>query len=398
MRGSLVRRSITLNAPRVILAAVILCLLVMRTPVVNSSGQTLSSVQLGTVPRGVAVDSGAGVLYAVLYLNDTTLALDTTTFRTIATFHTPSPYAVAVDAADGRAYVSQGESPSIQVVDGNKGSIVGSVIGAGTPYTLAVDQTRNEVFAADTAGGALWVIDGANDTVVAHLPIQDSSALAVDTGNHEAYAAIASTNSTATIEAVSTVSNSVVSSVRVPLGPLHFAVDEGNHLLLVTGQPAASSQDNFFILDDETMKVLYSTQLGDSPNEIAAGSSSNVFVSDVGNGRLYEMNDLSHAIEMNSTGDASSGLTFTGVTSMAFDAKTGDLYLTEREVTSLLVLSTGEISQPSSSSSSSTPASASFSGATVVVLVAFGAVLSGVLIAGVRRSSVAPRARVVAGH
>jgi len=50
----------------------------------NASGPSLTSTSLGTVPRGVAVDSSSGEIYVVLYLNGTTLALDGHTLETVA--------------------------------------------------------------------------------------------------------------------------------------------------------------------------------------------------------------------------------------------------------------------------------------------------------------------------
>src|SRR6266576_3001630 len=87
--------------------------------IADATGPGLSSVDLGTVPRGVAVDSRSGTIYVVLYLNGTTLVLNSQTLKTVAKIATPSPYAIAANSATDRIYVSQGEGASIGVIDGS---------------------------------------------------------------------------------------------------------------------------------------------------------------------------------------------------------------------------------------------------------------------------------------
>ena len=149
----------------------------------------MSSINLGTVPRGVALDSASGAVYVVLYLNGTTLALDPHTLKTIAKVVTPSPYAISADSATNRIYVSEGEGASIAVIDGSNNSIIATVKGAGTPYALAVDEAQDVVLGADTAENSLWVIDGTTNNVVGRIPMGDSSALALDPSTGEAFVA-----------------------------------------------------------------------------------------------------------------------------------------------------------------------------------------------------------------
>jgi YVTN family beta-propeller protein len=305
---------------------------------------TLSSVDLGTVPRGVAVDSNSGSVYAVLYLNGTTLALNPQTFATVAKIATPSPYAVAVDSTTDRVYVSQGEGGSISVIDGSSYSVAATVQGAGTPYALAVDEAQDLIFAADTSANSLWIINGSTDAVLARVPMGDTSALAVDPTLHEAFVAnLSSDPQSGTIDVVNTTSMGIVRTVQVPIPPGHFAVDTVSHLLFVTSSAASGSGVNFLAIDDMTFQTVYSIHLGESPNVMVVDSSSDVYVSDTGTNRLYEIDGATGNVLSNSTGD-SSGISYTGITSMAFDPGTGRVYITENDVTSLIILTPGSAS------------------------------------------------------
>jgi YVTN family beta-propeller protein len=306
-----------------------------------SNGPSLSSVDLGTVPRGVAVDSGLRSIYAVLYLNGTTLALDQETLSTVARISTPSPYAIAVDPSTGRVYVSQGEGGSIAVIDGSTNSRVATVTGAGTPYALAVDETDNLVFCADTAENSLWIVNGSTSLVAARVPMGDTSALAVDPAVHEAFVGnLSSDLKSGTIDVVNTTGMRVIRTVPIPIPPGHFAADPASHLLFVTSAGAPGSGANFLAVDDRTFQTVYSERLGYSPDVMAVDSSSDVYVSDVGVNRLYEVDGATGQVLLNSTGD-SSGVSFTGITSMAFDPQSGRLFITESDLTSLLILTTG---------------------------------------------------------
>ncbi|MDA4136698.1 MAG: YncE family protein [Thaumarchaeota archaeon] len=303
---------------------------------------TLSSVNLGTVPRGVAVDSNSGTIYAVLYLNGTTLALNPQTLATVAKIPTPSPYAVAVNSVTDRVYVSQGQGGSLSVIDGSNNNVAATVGGLGTPYALAVDEEQNLVFAADTGGNTLWIVNGSNNAVAAHLAMGSTSALAVDPAAREAFVGNLTNNSqSGEVIVVNTTSLSVSRTFPVAVPPSRFTVDPSSHLLFISSENSGAG-DNFVAIDDLTLQLIYSIHLGGAPNIIAVAPP-DVYVSDVGLNRLYEIDGATGQVLFNSTG-GSNGITFTGITSMAYDNLTGRLYITENDVTSLIVLSPGSAS------------------------------------------------------
>ena len=314
----------------------------------GSVNSALSSVSLGTVPRGVAVNSNSGVIYTSLFLNGTTLALSPVTFTVFGRVATPSPYAVAVDSVTGLAYVSQGERASIVVLDSSGNTVLASIDGAGTPYALVVDEPQNLLFAADTSANSLWIVNCSSDTVVSRVPMGDTSALAFDPASHEAFIGnVSSGYDSGSVSVVSSDSQKVVQTFSVPVAPMSFAVDPVSHLLFVTGTGPNSTSPNFLVINDESFQTVYALHLGDSPQLMTAASSPDVFVSDPGVNRLYEFDGSSGHLLLNSTGDASSGITFAGITSMAFSPITGTLYLTENDVTSLIVLGTSTTTSPS---------------------------------------------------
>jgi DNA-binding beta-propeller fold protein YncE len=337
----------------VAIACLFVCVLALQPLTAAAAGPSLSSVSLGTVPRGVAVNSNTGSVYAVLYLNGTTLALNPQTLSTVAKIPTPSPYAVAVDPETGTVYVSQGQGDSVTVIDGSSNSIVQRINGTGTPYALAVDDSDHLLFCADTSEESLWIVNASNDVVSAHIPIGSTSALAVDPAAHEAFAGnLSSDMQSGDIEVVNTTTMSLVRTVPIPIPPGHFAVDPASHILFVSSAGGTGSGTNFLAIDDQTFQTIYSMHLGGSPNIIAVGSSPDVYVSDQGLNRLYELVGTNGTVLYNSTGN-SDGISFTGITSMAFDSQMGRLYITENDVTSLIILATSSSSTTSTSSTTS---------------------------------------------
>ncbi|MGA2665302.1 MAG: YncE family protein [Nitrososphaerales archaeon] len=315
----------------------------------------LSSIPVGTVPRGVAVDPNNGLVYTLLFLNGTTLAVDPQTSTTSAEIPTPSPYAVAVDPQTGRVYVSQGQGASVSVIGDSSNTVVGNIDGTGTPYALAVDQPDDLLFCVDTSNETLFIANGLTNGVVAHVPIGSSLALAVDPAAHEAFVGnLSSDLQSGAVEVVSTTSLSIIHSIPLPFAPGRFAVDPVSHLLFVTAQDGGSGVD-FLAINDSTFQTVYSLHLGGGPNLLAVDSSSDVYVSAVGNNRLYELQGATGAVLLNSTGN--DGITFTGITGMAFDARIGSLFITENDVTNLIALATNSTAPSSSSTLSSTSSS-----------------------------------------
>ncbi len=338
--------------------AMALFLLVASVALLSAEGEvsgnataTLSSVGLGTVPRGVAVNSNSGVIYTVLFLNGTTVTLSPLTFTVFGRVATPSPYAVAVDSVTGLVYVSQGERASVSVIDSSGNTVLSTIDGAGTPYAMVVDESQNLLFAADTASNSLWVINASAGTVESRVSMGDTSALAFDPGAHEAFIGnVSSDYHSGSVTVVSSDSLTAIRSIPIPVAPMSFAVDPSTHLLFVTGPGSNSSSPNFVVIDDRTFQIVRELHLGDAPQLLAAGSSPDVYVSDPGVNSLYEVDGASGEVILNSTGDQPEGISFAGITSMAFSPVTGSLYITEDDVTSLIVLSAPAASTSSSPS------------------------------------------------
>ncbi|MDA4112920.1 MAG: YncE family protein [Thaumarchaeota archaeon] len=309
--------------------------------VANSASPTISSVSLGTVPRGVAVNSISGVIYTVLFLNGTTITLSSQTHDVVGRVATPSPYTVAVDSVTDQVYVSQGQGASISVIDSSGNTVLGTVQGAGTPYAMVVDEPQDLIFAADTSSNSLWIINGATNTVESRIPMGDTSALAFDPNDHEAFIGnVSSDSSSGSITVVSSDNQSIIRTFQIPIAPSHFAVDPVSHLLFVTGAGNAAGI-NFLAINDETFQTVYQHHLGDSPQIVTEAASPDVYVSDPGVNRLYELDGGTGKVLLNSSGDSARGISFAGVTAIAFDPGSGNLYITENEVTSLIILGSG---------------------------------------------------------
>ena len=312
----------------------------------SSASPTVSSVSLGTVPMGVAVNSNSGVISTVLFLNGTTLTLSSQTNEVIGRVATPSPYAVAVDSVTNRVYVSQGQGASVSVIDSSGNTVLATVQGAGTPYAMVVDEPQDLIFAADTGSNSLWIINGATNTVESRIPMGDTSALAFDPTNHEAFIGnVSSDSSSGSIMVVSSDNLSVIRTMPIPIAPRSFAVDPVSHLLFVTGTQNGAGID-FLAINDDTFQTVYQLHLGDSPQLITAAVSPDVYVSDPGVNRLYELDGTTGTLLLNSSGSSSGGVSFAGITAMAFSPVSGSLYITENDVTSLIILSAGATSSP----------------------------------------------------
>jgi YVTN family beta-propeller protein len=75
-----------------------------------------------------------------------------------------APVSIAVNTANGSAYVANAEDGTVSVLDGNSDAVVATVAIGSHPYSIAVNSTTDKVYVTHTFGDQLSILDGTTNT------------------------------------------------------------------------------------------------------------------------------------------------------------------------------------------------------------------------------------------
>ncbi|MBY8856383.1 YncE family protein [Nocardia sp. CA2R105] len=156
------------------------------------------------------------------------------------------PVAVTVDPGLHQAYTANMDH-TVSVVDTRSRTLTATVplgdVFVHNPRSIAVDPATHLVYFADEGPvGDVSVIDPATNTVTARIPLGDghSAAVTVDSERHTLY--VANTNRRK-VTAIDTRTRAVVATIALTNGPTALAVDPGNHQLWAAGTGTLSVVD-----------------------------------------------------------------------------------------------------------------------------------------------------------
>ena len=74
------------------------------------------------------------------------------------------PVSIAVNPANGRAYIANAGDGTVTVLDGNSDAVVATVSIGSHPYSIAVDGATGKVYVTHTFGDQLSILDGTTNT------------------------------------------------------------------------------------------------------------------------------------------------------------------------------------------------------------------------------------------
>jgi len=156
-------------------------------------GRLLRTAEAGLTPSAIALDPRHGRAFVAAAIPNTNglgelHMLDEASGRVLRSTRVgqdPAPVitpdALAIAARLGRAYVINGGSNSVGVIDTRTGAVVGSAIVGSSPVALAVDEQTRRVFVTNAGSATISVLDARSGALLRTTPIgQNPVATAVD--------------------------------------------------------------------------------------------------------------------------------------------------------------------------------------------------------------------------
>jgi len=269
---------------------------------------------------GIAVDSGTGLVFVAANTSPSdgsVSVVDTVTGKVIDTVTPLSggvPWAVAVDATAGEAYVTYPQGGTVAVVDTATREAVAEISVGDRPLSVAVDPEARALYVG-MVDGNVSVIDTTTRRVVDTVTVGDNVTrnetpdLAVDPRSGDVYVANSQTD---TLSVIDRDSRQVVETIRGLGHPQGVAVDPS------TGQAYVSGTERVSVIDTRTRKVIDTiTTPGSGIGGVAVDPTAGVvYVSG-----MTVIDTRTHNVV-----DTISGRRFHGI---AVDPTTGNVYLTQ---------------------------------------------------------------------
>jgi YVTN family beta-propeller protein len=253
------------------------------TAILTVTGEFYAPINVDITPLaigpsiGVAVNPATKLVYFVTEgLNNDVPVIDAnsnTVVRRISL--TPqNHFQAAVNPVTNRIYVTG--TNSVEVIDGDQHSFIGSfVVGPGLNF-IAVNSTTNRIYAANVQNATVAVVDGSTHAILAHVPVGRAPyAVAVNSTTNRIYVGSGLGDPIAVIDGetntvIATISTEARSSRSLAVNP-------------VTNKLYVGVRGRVLIIDGGTNEVIDAVLLG---GDVLGGSVETLAVDSVRN-RIY---------------------------------------------------------------------------------------------------------------
>lgn len=202
------------------------------TVVIDGKTNSVRSMNAG-VGDAVAADSLQDKTYLISYEAPQIAVLDSTNDGVSRIEEVPNHlWAMAVNAATGKVYVTGAGSANVAIID-SKSHATRLVKTGEVPCSIAVDSRSGRVFVANYASSNITVIDGLSDSVLGAVRVEPyPQAIAVDSDTHQVY--VLGTHQ-GTITIVDGTRLAVLRTIKLGKAPFAIAVNIKTHNAVVVG-------------------------------------------------------------------------------------------------------------------------------------------------------------------
>ena len=233
--------------------------------VIDGAANTATAVPVGSYPFAIGLNMATNKVYVSNSASDSVTVIDGVTNTTSTVPVGSNPTCIAVNQTTNRIYVmNQAVDGTISVIDGATDTVVDSIFAGSSPTLIAVDPAENILFAVAESNNkytvynpTLYAIDGGTDEISLVVTPAKPSSMVANPVSGQLYA----TNTAASGLAVVSYANGTITGYRalggaVPYGAV--AVDTATNRAYAVG-----GSGSVLVVDGTT----YATSL------IAAGSS-----------------------------------------------------------------------------------------------------------------------------
>ncbi len=192
----------------------------------------VTTVNVGDMPHGVAINSDAGRLYVANHGADTLSVVDTTTYAPLTTVAVgDGPNGVAYNPANGQIYVANRNANTVSVLRSSDYGLVKTIAVGTQPNGVGVNGTTNRVYVANFGSDTVTIINGETNTVIKTVAVGDEpSMVAVNPLSNKVYVSL---HGAAAVAVIDGAGNAKTVSLYDSTGPYGIAIDALRNLVYV---------------------------------------------------------------------------------------------------------------------------------------------------------------------
>jgi YVTN family beta-propeller protein len=235
--------------------------LIVRALAINPA--TPTTLYAGTNGGGVFRMAAPAVAYVANGGSNTISVIDTSTGSVATTIPGGNyPCGVAVNPAGTRVYVTNQYSNTVSVIDTSTNSVVATVTVGSQPCGVAINPAGTLVYVANTSSQTVSVIDTSTNTVT--VTIAEGEFPQGVAANPDGKYVYVTNGGSSTVGVIDTSTYSVVAYVSVGSNPIGVAVNSAGTRVYVTNH----SSQTVSVIDTSTNSVVATVTVGTQPGGV----------------------------------------------------------------------------------------------------------------------------------
>jgi len=198
---------------------------------------------------------------------------------------------VSIAGATPFAYITNGESNNISVIDTTTNKVTAAISAGSNPAGAVINPSGTKVYVANAQSNDVSVIDTATNAVIATVPVERSpEGIAVSPDGKKVYVTNLASN---TVSIIDTTSNTVVSTVKTGKSPAGVAVSSDGKTIYVTNYVDRTVS----VISTATNKVTATVSVGKGPREISVTpDGSMVYVANSDGGSISVIDTITNTV------------------------------------------------------------------------------------------------------
>ncbi len=259
----------------------------------TDSQKVVGSIRVGANPLGVAVDPDSRHAFVTNFSENSVSVIDTPSGKLIKNVPVgQNPASVAVFPRDHYALVTNYYGNTLTVIDSRDLKVVGVVPVGAAPDGIAIDPRGELAYVANSGSNTISVIDIHKQKVVRNVAVgRNPQKVAIDPDGRHAYVTNFGDHTVSVIDLPTQLATDLYNAIlklkvnnviRVGINPRGLAVARDSKYALVVNV----GEDTMSVIDTANSKVISTSYVGFSPDQVAIAPDSTAYVTSRGDGTV----------------------------------------------------------------------------------------------------------------
>lgn len=249
--------------------------------VISQHDYNLTTIIVGKEPRFVTLNSLKNIIYVSNHDSNTVSVIDGNTNKVIDTVEVGTwPAGIDINKKINKIYVANSHDNTISVIDADTNDVVKTVLVGKGPFAVVVDPVFNRIYVTNQYDNSVSVIDGKTNTVISLIPVGYCPVgIGVNPTTNKIYVANydSKSNSIAVIDG----KTNSIDMIKIEATPFGIGINVQKNEIYAT-IAFGTGANIVSIIDGKTNTVTLKISVGSQPNGIAVNDKTNkIYVSNL---------------------------------------------------------------------------------------------------------------------